>query len=1217
ILEQRADPTAKTTYQKGIGQVQALRLQALQYSFQKSGFGNTLFQTLVFPTDAIADHWSQIYKTNSYRGGNGNSFVDGLQATIEGFRGVMHIIGDLAAIISAWAGMVAIGAALIALIGAETGVLAIVGGAIAAIADSVSIMAGLLKILLDSLDVLLGLVQMIILVIRARSSKDPGERARFAQLLHKEAGDMAANVVLITMQVTVLVVTAGVGTGMTKGISKMFTKDFGRAFGVELGKLLNPTIVFKGGLAGIAEKFATKQVGKGVKAPMGGKTVAVAAEDVLKLNVLKRVAGRRVTKDREVVPFTTKNQMNGARLVRCNAALKKIAAMDFTAIPAGGLTASTIIVQSKAPNPAAISTPGSAGGAKVPEKVDGAMTTVGVWPSLLEQFANAKAPLGDAMKRTEKQYEHAKAQAGPELAAQVDAKLKEVSARSKAQKAAATNVAGDASEGKASSDKGADTANRGNTEKAKAEANQGKLDSETNKVQGQGANLKPPPPKDGILGTLYNVTIGKIGGWIGGAQTWLKNVVGKAAMAAAGFSKEDLDLAGIEQDMRTDSTKDTESEAKAKETQANDDPVMKAVYELMVAKTSDQQAAIQGMAESKGLIEALEEADRTLDEAIKNGHLYIEDATAILQHELETQAEGKAIDGAYIAPVLGYADAFVASIDEDTTAIAAQSDGNNALSDMQTAFSGLDTGPGRAKIASIVTTYKAARASEVAQAKAGASTIKTQVTGFIGTTDYAGVNANAQALDQLAHDFDAEDAKLGDELYRQINLVLKSYVDAIEKAVAEAMAAPETETDQSSTPAPNATPSAPPSATPNATPNAPTGGNHVAKVAGSHGKLSGGPGDATPVAAPAGAAAPATAKPGNLSIKSNTTATAAAGGNERWTVGVGEEVTFSAAGGESGDWTATGGTPGTATGPSLVWSAPGKAGQFQIQLKVGTSVATKSVAVITPMGVKFTVNNTYGPGSESMMGAGMELDMQLQPLNVSFTNATIREQPGGASGLSGYFKSVKADLSHKPSTERTRIRDSNKTGSYDDAHLMDDAADPWPKPLKVGSMTWHIPYLYTAADVTDASFVIVAQTMGIVDARGTVTVTKGSASTSRTPKPALDATRGVAPVARKADGGDVSAGAATSLAAAEGSPGGDLPATARVQLESHSGVDLSSVRVHTGSASQAAASAVGAKAYTVGQDIHFGAGYYDPSSQAGKHLLAHEVAHTIQQRGGS
>ena len=65
------------------------------------------------------------------------------------------------------------------------------------------------------------------------------------------------------------------------------------------------------------------------------------------------------------------------------------------------------------------------------------------------------------------------------------------------------------------------------------------------------------------------------------------------------------------------------------------------------------------------------------------------------------------------------------------------------------------------------------------------------------------------------------------------------------------------------------------------------------------------------------------------------------------------------------------------------------------------------------------------------------------------------------------------------------------------------------------------------------------------------------------------------------------------------------------------GADLSKVRVHTGSESAEATRAVGAKAYTIGQDIHFGAGQYAPADPVGVRLLAHEVAHTVQNRGGA
>lgn len=97
------------------------------------------------------------------------------------------------------------------------------------------------------------------------------------------------------------------------------------------------------------------------------------------------------------------------------------------------------------------------------------------------------------------------------------------------------------------------------------------------------------------------------------------------------------------------------------------------------------------------------------------------------------------------------------------------------------------------------------------------------------------------------------------------------------------------------------------------------------------------------------------------------------------------------------------------------------------------------------------------------------------------------------------------------------------------------------------------------------------------------------------------------------DDNGVAAHAEESVERAAGSSGSSLPTNIQRQFESSLGADLSGVRVHTGSESNAAAHAVGAKAYTVGQDIHFGAGKYQPEDPFGLHLLAHEVAHTVQQ----
>ncbi|MEZ4399061.1 MAG: DUF4157 domain-containing protein [Kofleriaceae bacterium] len=113
-------------------------------------------------------------------------------------------------------------------------------------------------------------------------------------------------------------------------------------------------------------------------------------------------------------------------------------------------------------------------------------------------------------------------------------------------------------------------------------------------------------------------------------------------------------------------------------------------------------------------------------------------------------------------------------------------------------------------------------------------------------------------------------------------------------------------------------------------------------------------------------------------------------------------------------------------------------------------------------------------------------------------------------------------------------------------------------------------------------------------------------------------------IQRDADGGGsgrdangVAAGAELAVDRAAGSSGAPLPTHLQRQFEGSLGADLSGVRVHTGGASAEAAHAVGAKAYTVGQDIHFGAGRYQPDDPFGMHLLAHEVAHTVQQAGGA
>ena len=65
------------------------------------------------------------------------------------------------------------------------------------------------------------------------------------------------------------------------------------------------------------------------------------------------------------------------------------------------------------------------------------------------------------------------------------------------------------------------------------------------------------------------------------------------------------------------------------------------------------------------------------------------------------------------------------------------------------------------------------------------------------------------------------------------------------------------------------------------------------------------------------------------------------------------------------------------------------------------------------------------------------------------------------------------------------------------------------------------------------------------------------------------------------------------------------------------GHDFGHVRVHADAAAAESARSVNALAYTVGRDIVFGAGHYAPDSRAVLKLLAHELAHVVQQTGGA
>jgi Domain of unknown function (DUF4157) len=102
-------------------------------------------------------------------------------------------------------------------------------------------------------------------------------------------------------------------------------------------------------------------------------------------------------------------------------------------------------------------------------------------------------------------------------------------------------------------------------------------------------------------------------------------------------------------------------------------------------------------------------------------------------------------------------------------------------------------------------------------------------------------------------------------------------------------------------------------------------------------------------------------------------------------------------------------------------------------------------------------------------------------------------------------------------------------------------------------------------------------------------------------------------VQRQSDGSAETAPALGARIDARRGSGAPLPGATRAQLEPRFGHDLSGVRVHTDGEAASLNRALGAAAFTIGGDIFFGAGRYQPDSAAGRRLLAHELTHTVQQ----
>jgi len=110
---------------------------------------------------------------------------------------------------------------------------------------------------------------------------------------------------------------------------------------------------------------------------------------------------------------------------------------------------------------------------------------------------------------------------------------------------------------------------------------------------------------------------------------------------------------------------------------------------------------------------------------------------------------------------------------------------------------------------------------------------------------------------------------------------------------------------------------------------------------------------------------------------------------------------------------------------------------------------------------------------------------------------------------------------------------------------------------------------------------------------------------------------GEAGVQRKADGDAQARVSSEAVSASLAGSGEALDARTRSAMEARFGRGFGHVRVHTGARAAQSARELHAVAYTAGADIAFAPGQYAPHSPRGRHLLAHELAHVVQQTGAA
>jgi hypothetical protein len=197
-------------------------------------------------------------------------------------------------------------------------------------------------------------------------------------------------------------------------------------------------------------------------------------------------------------------------------------------------------------------------------------------------------------------------------------------------------------------------------------------------------------------------------------------------------------------------------------------------------------------------------------------------------------------------------------------------------------------------------------------------------------------------------------------------------------------------------------------------------------------------------------------------------------------------------------WSTSAGTLSTLYGSGTVLYAPHTAGSATVTATVRKVSLSIGFGVVEPSGVNAYVNavNHYGNG---VAGAGMQLNVTLQPTTVSFSQVQIYEVGEDASSISGYFNSH-PPLSHTVSGANVwhGVYCNNLIDDFDYCNYYGNDSQHLPPPWSAGSFTWQIPALWRVVGDSSTHSLSWSDQVFSLDGSGTLTITKYGHSVTRT-----------------------------------------------------------------------------------------------------------------------